>query len=99
MSGADRLPLAKRALEVLTRQLRPTDTVALVTYAGSAEIVLGPTPADRQSKILNAISSLTTGGGTITVASTVGVGTTFTVRMLRAAEAGAAGTRPVSAAE
>lgn len=64
MDGADRLPLAKRSLEVLTRQLRPSDTVALVTYAGRAEVVLPPTKADRQSQILNAISSLTTGGGT-----------------------------------
>lgn len=64
MSGADRLPLAKRALQVLTRQLRPTDTVALVTYAGSSQVVLPPTKADRQTQILNAIDSLSTGGGT-----------------------------------
>ena len=64
MSGADRLPLAKRALEVLTRQLRPTDTVALVTYAGRAEVVLKPTSAESQVRILNAVKSLQTGGGT-----------------------------------
>jgi Ca-activated chloride channel homolog len=64
MGGADRLPLAKRSLEVLTRQLRPSDTVALVTYAGSTEVVLGPTKADQQSRILNAIDSLGAGGGT-----------------------------------
>ena len=64
MSGADRLPLAKRALEVLTRQLRPTDTVALVTYAGRAEVVLKPTSAESQIRILNAVKSLQTGGGT-----------------------------------
>ena len=64
MSSADRLPLAKRALEVLTRQLRPTDTVALVTYAGRAEVVLKPTSAKKQRQILSAISSLETGGGT-----------------------------------
>jgi Ca-activated chloride channel family protein len=64
MSGADRLPLAQRSLEVLTRQLRPTDTVALVTYAGRAEVVLRPTSAAKQSQILSAIGSLNTGGGT-----------------------------------
>ena len=64
MSGADRLPLAKRSLEVLTHQLRPTDTVALVTYAGRAEVVLKPTSAKNQQQILTAISSLRTGGGT-----------------------------------
>ncbi|MDP2271610.1 MAG: von Willebrand factor type A domain-containing protein [Archangium sp.] len=64
MGGADRLPLAKRALEVLTRQLRPSDTVALVTYAGSSEVVLRPTSAAKQDQILAGIRSLTTGGGT-----------------------------------
>ena len=64
MSGADRLPLAKRSLEVLTRQLRPTDTVALVTYAGRGAVVLPPTSAKQQEKILSAIRSLDTGGGT-----------------------------------
>lgn len=64
MSGADRLPLAKRALEVLTRQLRPTDTVALATYAGRAEVVLKPTSASEQDRILGAVRGLQTGGGT-----------------------------------
>jgi Ca-activated chloride channel family protein len=64
MGGADRLPLAKRSLEVLTRQLRPTDTVALVTYAGRAEVVLPPTSAKQQERILSSIRSLDTGGGT-----------------------------------
>jgi Ca-activated chloride channel family protein len=64
MSGPDRLPLAKRALEVLTRQLKPTDTVALVTYAGRAEVVLKPTGAARRDDIIEAIHSLQTGGGT-----------------------------------
>lgn len=64
MSGADRLPLARRALEVLTRQLRPTDTVAIATYAGRAEVVLQPTSAAKQDQILSAVRSLETGGGT-----------------------------------
>ncbi len=64
MSNADRLPLAQRSLEVLTRQLRPTDTVALVTYAGSTQVVLQPTSAARQHEILGAIQSLSCGGGT-----------------------------------
>lgn len=64
MSGADRLPLAKRALEVLTRELKPTDTVSLVTYAGRAEVILKPTSAREQDRILEAISKLQAGGGT-----------------------------------
>ncbi|MFZ5439295.1 MAG: vWA domain-containing protein [Myxococcota bacterium] len=66
MAGADRLPLAKRALAVLTRQLTPRDTVALVTYAGSTEVVLPPTPvtAANRTTILRAIDALDAGGGT-----------------------------------
>lgn len=64
MQGPDRLPLAKRALEVLTRQLKPTDTVALVTYAGRGEVILPPTSAAKQDRVLSAIRGLETGGGT-----------------------------------
>jgi Ca-activated chloride channel family protein len=64
MSSADRLPLAKRALAVLTKQLKPTDTVALVTYAGSTEVVLPPTSAGEQRRILDAVESLGAGGST-----------------------------------
>jgi Ca-activated chloride channel homolog len=64
MSGADRLPLARRALEVLTRELKPTDTVSLVTYAGRAEVILKPTSAREQERILEAIAKLQAGGGT-----------------------------------
>lgn len=64
MRGPDRLPLAKRALETLTRQLRPQDTVAVATYAGRGEVVLPPTSAKHQERILEAVRSLETGGGT-----------------------------------
>jgi Ca-activated chloride channel family protein len=64
MDAPDRLPLAKRALSVLTRQLKPTDTVSLVTYAGSTEVVLEPTSGAQQAKILSAIEGLGAGGGT-----------------------------------
>ncbi len=64
MASADRLPLAKRALQVLTTQLTEADTVALVTYAGSTAVVLPATSAANQKTILSAIASLGAGGGT-----------------------------------
>lgn len=64
MSGADRIDLAKRSMGELVANLTPSDTVSVVTYAGSTQVVLPPTPASAKEKILNAIERLETGGGT-----------------------------------
>ncbi|MCA9620905.1 MAG: von Willebrand factor type A domain-containing protein [Myxococcales bacterium] len=64
MQAANKLGLAKKALAILTRELKPTDTVALCTYAGSTRIVLPPTAGSQQETILSALDSLTSGGGT-----------------------------------
>lgn len=64
MSGEDRLELAKRSLKVLVENLNEQDTVAIVTYSGSVQDVLAPTPATNRTEIFDAIDSLTTGGGT-----------------------------------
>ena len=64
MNQADKLPLLKRAFSLLTRQLRPQDRVSIVVYAGSAGLVLPPTPGDRQGEILAALEQLSAGGST-----------------------------------
>lgn len=64
MNSPDRLPLAKHALRVLTRELNAKDTVALVTYAGSTQVVLPATSGSRHDAIIGAIDSLGAGGGT-----------------------------------
>jgi len=64
MERADRLGLAKSALELLVPELRPDDSVSLVTYAGAVEEVLQPTRASERSRILEAIRSLSSGGVT-----------------------------------
>lgn len=64
MNRPNRLPLAKRTLEVLTNNLREGDTVALVTYAGRVEKVLEPTSVEYKGRILEAIESLRAGGST-----------------------------------
>jgi Ca-activated chloride channel family protein len=60
----DRLPLVRAGLQLLTRQLRPQDHVALVAYAGAAGLVLPPTAGTQQSTILEAIGRLEAGGAT-----------------------------------
>ena len=62
MGGPDRLGLAKQALKHLTAQLKPSDTVALVTYASGSKVVLAHT-SDKQ-KIHKALDDLTAHGAT-----------------------------------
>lgn len=64
MNDADKLPLLKRSFGLLLDQLGPDDTVSIVTYAGSAGVVLEPTPASEARKIRNALDGLAPGGST-----------------------------------
>ncbi|HYE47543.1 MAG TPA: VWA domain-containing protein [Caulobacter sp.] len=64
MNGPDRLPLARKALNLLVDQLRPGDSVAIVGYAGSAGEVLGPTSGSQKLKVRCALSALHAGGST-----------------------------------
>jgi Ca-activated chloride channel homolog len=64
MSSPDRLPLAIKSMELLLGSLKPTDTVAIVVYAGAAGKVLDPTPVRDKDKILEALQRLQAGGST-----------------------------------
>lgn len=64
MQGEDRLPLVRAGLQLLVRQLRPQDHVALVAYAGAAGLVLPPTSGAEQATILDALDRLEAGGTT-----------------------------------
>lgn len=64
MWSEDRLPLAKRALNLLIDELRPQDRVAIVAYAGSAGAVLGPTSGREKLKMRCALEALHAGGST-----------------------------------
>ncbi len=64
MQSPDKLPLAKEAMKLAVKNLNENDTVAIVTYAGSTQDVLPPTPATEQERIYAAIDSLRSGGGT-----------------------------------
>ncbi len=64
MWSEDRLPLAKKALDLLIGQLGPRDRVAMVAYAGSAGAVLAPTGGDQKLKMRCALEALRSGGST-----------------------------------
>ena len=64
MMYSNKLPLLKRAFALLVRQLRAQDQVSIVTYAGSAGIVLPPTSGSQKARILDSLSRLEAGGST-----------------------------------
>jgi len=64
MDSPDKLPLLKQAFALLVPQLRAQDRVSIVVYAGSAGLVLPPTPGDRHGEILAALDRLQAGGST-----------------------------------
>ncbi len=64
MNAANKLPLLKSSFELLVKQMRGDDRVAIVVYAGAAGLVLESTPGDQEEKILEAIHRLNAGGST-----------------------------------
>ncbi|MDI3283732.1 VWA domain-containing protein [Polyangium sp. 15x6] len=64
MESADKIPLAKRSLKLLTNSLKKGDTVALCTYAGNVREVLAPTGIEEKDKIFRAIDDLNASGST-----------------------------------
>ncbi len=64
MHSPDKLPLLKQAFSMLVDELRPSDRVAIVVYAGAAGLVLESTPGNRKGAILEAIEALEAGGST-----------------------------------
>jgi Ca-activated chloride channel family protein len=64
MEAYNRLPLIRKALKLLVSQLGTKDRVTIVTYAGSAGVLLDTTPADQKDKLVAAIDSMSAGGST-----------------------------------
>lgn len=64
MNEPNKLPLLQNSMKLLLDSLSPEDTVAIVTYAGSAGTVLEPTKVKDKTKILNALDNLNAGGST-----------------------------------
>lgn len=64
MASEDKLDLLKNGFNYLIDELSNKDKVAIVTYAGSAGIVLESTFGNEKEKIKKAINSLGSGGST-----------------------------------
>ena len=64
MQPPDRLPLVKNAFRMLVEELKPDDTVGIVTYASGSGVALVPTKIAQKEKILAAIEALGAGGST-----------------------------------
>ncbi len=64
MNRETRLPLAKEAMHEMLDHLRPTDTIAMQTYASGSDTVLQPTPVSSRGQIESAIDSLVAQGAT-----------------------------------
>lgn len=64
MNQPNKLPLLKQSFRLMLGQLTEEDSVAIVTYAGSAGLALPATQATERDKILSALDSLSAGGGT-----------------------------------
>lgn len=64
MNSANKLPLLKKAFNILVQKLRASDRVAIVVYAGAAGMVLDSTSGTSKAKILSALNALNAGGST-----------------------------------
>ena len=64
MNAPNKLPLVINSMKLLLDTLGPEDTVAIVTYAGSAGTVLEPTQVKDKAKILGALNKLHSRGST-----------------------------------
>ncbi len=64
MDEPNKLPLLIRSFKLLLTALAPDDRVAIVAYAGSAGVVLEPTPVSDRKTILASLERLGAGGST-----------------------------------
>ena len=64
MGAENKLPLVKKSVELMLKQLDKNDTVAIVVYAGAAGVVLKPTRGSQKSTITEALNQLESGGST-----------------------------------
>lgn len=64
MEAPNKLSLVKSAFKLLIDQLRPTDCVAVVVYAGAAGTVLPSTAGSQKTTLKDALDKLEAGGST-----------------------------------
>ena len=64
MNTPNKLPLLKKSFSILTSNLKSTDTVSIVVYAGASGVVLDGTKGNDEATINHALSLLEAGGST-----------------------------------
>ncbi len=64
MSSSNKLPLLKKGLTELVKELREKDRVSIVVYAGAAGVVLPSTSGTKKEEIIAALDKLNAGGST-----------------------------------
>ncbi len=64
MGSPNKLPLLKKAFQLLTQQMREDDKISIVVYAGASGLVLPPTSGNDKNKIMEALERLESGGST-----------------------------------
>lgn len=64
MNSDNKLGLLKKSFEMMVRELDEADRVSIITYAGSAGLVLPSTSAADKETINNALNRLSAGGST-----------------------------------
>lgn len=64
MNSADKLPLLKQAIRVLIDQLRPSDRISIVVYAGQSGLILDGGDVGNKEDIIDALDALEAGGST-----------------------------------
>ncbi len=64
MSGENKLDLLKLGLKSVTLQLRPDDTLTIVTYSDEAKVVMENEPGDHKVSIIDEINALHAEGST-----------------------------------
>ena len=64
MDEPNKLPLLKSSFKLLLTQLKPTDRVAIVTYASGTKVALSSTPVKERQKIEKVLDNLYASGST-----------------------------------
>lgn len=64
MSSYNKLPMLKKALSMMVDEMDGNDKISIVTYSGSAGLLLEPTSCSEKERLKDAINSLRAGGGT-----------------------------------
>jgi len=64
MDECNKLPLLKQAFKLLVNNLKKSDTVSIVTYAGDAKVWLPPTSSSHKETIIKSIDRLDASGST-----------------------------------